>query len=285
MSNTKQMEVITTKIIEALDKGRIPWECPYSESLCYARSFITKNSYSFANQMLLFAQTGKMGGEWLTFNQINERKYHLRKGSHGGMITFWKPVKKQEENEENEENKENENEELKETKKTFAILKSYFVFSSSDVDGILPEEILSQKTEYIDAMEAIKAYTEKHNILLHTAKDIPHFSPSKNEVVVPPKSDFKHENAYWKTLFHEIIHSTQKAMNRELEYAEEELVADMGSCYLMNLCGMPIEARTEQETIAYCSDWASKLNEKKNLFIHAASLAEKAAKLVLGAEC
>ena len=74
----KAYEEITNKIIEQLKNGCVPWEQPWfgqSQAISYA----TGKAYSLLNSLML----GGIGGEYLTWNQIQQHQAHLRKGSKG----------------------------------------------------------------------------------------------------------------------------------------------------------------------------------------------------------
>ena len=70
-------------------------------------------------------------------------------------------------------------------------------------------------------------------------QDNAYFSISKNEIVVPEMRQVKNSEAFYGTLFHEMIHSTgaKEQLDRfspshgfgSSEYAREELVAELGS--------------------------------------------------------
>lgn len=64
---------------------------------------------------------------------------------------------------------------------------------------------------------------------------------------------------------------------------QEELIAEIGSSYLMNHFGMDIE-KTRQNTAAYIQSWIQAIKEDSRAVITAAGRAEKAVNLILGAE-
>ena len=78
-------------------------------------------------------------------------------------------------------------------------------------------------------------------------QDKAYFSISKNEIVVPEKSQFKDGEFYYGTLWHEMTHSTgiEGQLDRikpsgfgSDEYAREELVAELGSALVAQRYGM-----------------------------------------------
>ena len=100
---------------------------------------------------------------------------------------------------------------------------------------------------------------------------------------------FESTEAYYAVLFHELVHSTGVELKQFKEderdsggdYSREELVAEIGSCYLQNLCGMNTETRKRQSS-AYISGWLKHLTDNKKDFTSACTRAEKAVKFILG---
>lgn len=68
-------EMVTTRIIEELEKGIIPWEKPWTGIRAGAYNRVSKKPYSMINQMLL-----KHTGEYATFKQWQDLGGHVKKG-------------------------------------------------------------------------------------------------------------------------------------------------------------------------------------------------------------
>ena len=66
--------------------------------------------------------------------------------------------------------------------------------------------------------------------------------------------------------------------NKEFAYGHEELVAEIGACFLYTHAG--ITGRFEQST-AYINNWLTVLKKNKYLLFAAASAAQKAADFIL----
>ncbi len=86
-----------------------------------------------------------------------------------------------------------------------------------------------------------------------------------------PIKNFKGINQYYSTLFHEIIHSTMnpnrcgrgktKGETTKLEYANEELVAEMGAMIVCSELGLEYN---RQNSITYLKGWLTDTKEAKN---------------------
>ena len=99
-------------------------------------------------------------------------------------------------------------------------------------------------------------------------QDKAYFSISKNEIVVPEKSQFKDGESYYGTLWHEMTHSTgiEGQLDRikpsgfgSDEYAREELVAELGSALVAQRYGM--SKALKEESCAYLKSWLDHLKE------------------------
>jgi len=125
------------------------------------------------------------------------------------------------------------------------------------------ENLISKQSD-IDHMGNIAAY----NIKTH-------------KIIMPAKESFSSVQAYYKTLFHEMIHREAKELGEELQgsmdkesYSKEELIAEIGANFLANFCGLDIE-ETLSNSKAYVQSWIKQLESNPQLIISASSKAQK----------
>src|SRR5215469_3128547 len=116
-------EIITSNIIEQLERGVAPWRKPWSTSI--PRNLISKKPYRGLNVFLLATQ-GYGSPYWLTFNQAKQLGAHVRQGEKSSIVSFWKF---NEYARENRETGETEN-------KTSVLLRYYRVFNIEQVEGL-----------------------------------------------------------------------------------------------------------------------------------------------------
>ena len=99
-------------------------------------------------------------------------------------------------------------------------------------------------------------------------QDNAYFSISKNEIVVPEKSQFMTGEAFYGTLFHEMTHSTgiEGVLDRirpttmgSADYAREELVAELGAALVAQRYGM--STHIKEDSCAYLKSWLDRLKE------------------------
>lgn len=99
------------------------------------------------------------------------------------------------------------------------------------------------------------------------------YSPSIDRIQMPSRKLFEDGEAFASTLAHESIHSTghKKRLNREIlnwfgssKYAQEELVAELGSVFLMQDLGQEYRPGTfiTENHAAYLQHWLNSLKSK-----------------------
>lgn len=94
-------------------------------------------------------------------------------------------------------------------------------------------------------------------------QDNAYYSITKDEIVIPEKSQFVSGESFYGTLLHEMTHSTgaKGRLDRfkEKNYAREELVAELGSALISSRYG--ITKQIKDESVAYLQSWLKELKE------------------------
>ena len=268
---------VTDRIISALEAGTIPWHKPWVGGNSGCISYSTGRPYSLLNHILL----GGVSGEYITFKQATLAGGHVRKGEKSKLVCFWKPYEKVDE-------------ETGEITKHF-YLRYYNVFHLGQVEGVNPRWAVSvcpsglQPDAVADAI--IQDYKDRSGIKLQiTESDRAFYRPSTDTVVVPQIQQYRRQEEYYSTLFHELTHSTghKSRLDRisdiaafgSHEYSREELVAELGSAFLVNHCNLESEA-SFRNSAGYIQGWLKALRDDKRLIVSAAGAAEKAVNLIL----
>lgn len=271
-------EMVTDRIIEQLEQGVIPWQKPWGGVIDGAYNRISKKPYSLLNQMLL-----QHSGEYATFKQWSELGGHIRKGEKSEIGVFWKLQPYEDENADGEK-----------IIKQIPLLRYYNVFHVSQVDGIEPKELDLNEFEPIEEAERIKTeyMTREHLKILEKLTDKAFYSPTFDYIQIPCKEQYQNVEEFYSTLFHEMVHSTgyKTRLDREdvkdcmyfgsENYSKEELTAELGSAFLVNLLG--IETKNSfRNSSAYIQGWLGRLRGDKKFIVSASSKAEKAVKYIL----
>lgn len=275
--NIDVCQMVTQKILNALEQGMIPWKKPWIGVTAGAFNRISKKPYSIINQMLL-----EHTGEYATFKQWSDLGGKIRKGEKSEIIVFWKIFEKEEINDKGEKEK-----------VTIPLLKYINVFHISQVDGVEPLKEPLNDIEPIEAADKVimDYVTREHITFEEIASNKAFYSPSSDRVVVPLKEQYQNANEYYSTTFHELTHSTghETRLDRfqkgaafgSTEYSKEELVAEIGSATLLNTLGIETN-KTFKNSTAYIQNWLQALKNDNKLIISAASKAEKAVNYLLG---
>ena len=279
MKKQSVYEMVTERIISQLEQGIIPWEKPWSGARSGAYNRITKKPYSLLNQLLL-----KHDGEYATFAQWKNLGGKIRKGEKSEIITFWKVLPIEEEKADGTKEE-----------KLIPFLRYYNVFHISQVEGVEPlTDNLNEEIEPIEEADKIlNDYITREGIKLeHMISDKAYYSPTFDKIHLPLLEQFKNVNEYYSTAFHEATHSTmtkdrcdRKQEIKLLEfgsedYSKEELVAEMGSAFIMNSLGLET-AGTFKNSTAYIQSWINVLRNDVKFVVSASSKAEKAVKYIL----
>lgn len=274
-------KIVTDKIIEQLKTGVAPWQQNYS--IPFPENYITKKQYQGVNSLLLMHEAksnGYKSHQWATFNQIrNIKGAKLKKGSKGAPIVFYKifTPKDQRELPENEQ-------------QHIPLMRYSRVFNMSCVEGVKLETIEVKETPKgqvnHEAQKIVKEFTDKPKI--NHVLTIPNYTPSLDEVNIPNVGNFKTQDDYYHTLFHEMAHSTghNTRLNRPLKpknmdvgsYAEEELIAELTSMFLSTKAGLHVKI---ENSASYCEGWLKALKNNRSMIIKASSKAQKAYNYIL----
>ena len=272
-------EEITNRIITQLENGVIPWHKPWTGIANGAYNRVSKKPYSLLNQMLL-----KHDGEYATYKQWSELGGKVKKGEKSEIVVFWKILQV-------EEVKDGKIE-----KKSIPLLKYINVFHVSQVDGVEPKNVKPIEHNSIEEAEEIKVnyMNREHIVIEELVTDKAFYSPLKDFIQIPRKEQFKDIMEFYSTLFHEMIHSTghKERLGRlnsgikvagfgSEEYSKEELVAEIGSAFLMNHIGIETP-KTFNNSAAYIQSWLNVLKNDNRFIVSASSKAEKAMKYILG---
>lgn len=293
MEKNNAYQMVTDRIINLMQQGIIPWRKPWhygaiDDGQEMAISYTSRRAYSLLNQWLLGEP-----GEYLTFNQIKERKGSIRKGEKARMVVFFKQ----------QSYKETDPATGEEKIRTYPLLRYYNVWHINQTEGIAskcaapdaqPET--PKGPEAIAAAEVIiAAYVVREQLKFQNDKPSgkAYYSPVRDMVVVPMLGQYDKAAEYYSTTFHELVHSTGKESrcNREADrtrshfgsedYSREELVAEMGAAMLCSHSGID-DASTFRNSVAYLQNWISALKNDNKMIVWAASRAEKAARYIIG---
>jgi len=299
---------VNEQVIQGLKNEGLKWFKPWrmaDGSLYAPLNYNTRRHYSGINRMLLTAiarAEGYESGEWATYKAITEAGGQVRKGEKGTGIVFWNRSFKV-----TETGKWYPNEQAvikagyklpqdvqnKTLTEAWSLI-SHVVFNIQQADGIESKATSEvQNPEHVAIPQAEDIYNNYPNrpTLAHGG-DSAHYVPSRDHVQMPKPEAFVDTASYYKTLFHELVHSTghKDRLNRDTLtkvaswgdelYSREELVAEIGAWYLTGLCGLEPKD-SELNSQAYINGWIKNLEDKEREAVYAIGQATKAAEHIL----
>jgi len=270
---------VTNRIIELLEKGVIPWRQPWQPN-GMPKNLISQRPYTGINAMLLnsleFTQN-----HFLTWHQLRQIGGHVKKGEKGALIVFQTKTEKVTE----------KNNELVVEKRS--ILKYYFVYNVEQCVNIpvkylqytkIPKEIVNKSCEKI-----IQEMPLCPTIYYRGGEA--YYVPKHDYINMPKLQFFESMEAFYETLFHELVHSTgashrlaRKSVYEDINfgsetYSFEELIAEIGSCYLTTIGGVGLG--NLENNASYIQGWLNVLQNDKKFIIQAASKAQRAVEYIL----
>lgn len=288
---------ITNKIILSLEKGVLPWSKPWItqgdnnfnvSSLPYNAT--TGKCYSGINILCLWMsafENGFLRNAWLSYKQAEALGGNVRKGERSTLITFTKPW---EVDELDSNGKPILDAEGKIVRKKVNILKGFPVFNIEQCEN-LPSHIditesIIDTDEAIDSAELILKNCGVS--ISNHYQDRAFYKPSIDKILLPLKQQFSRLEDYYATALHEIIHATGhptrlnregivKSDNHGPIYAFEELVAELGSAFLLANLGIHGEFQHD----SYIASWLKVLREDKKAIFKASYQARCATEYVM----
>ena len=272
-------QIVTDRIVEALDNGVVPWSKPWKGGYALPYNMFSMDPekgkfYQGANVPLLWL-SGHSDPRWMTYTQAKKNGIEIKDGEKPHPVVFWKFLEKKDDNGVVED--------------TFPVLRYFRVYNAQQCEGV-PEmpEIAdvdpSENHEHCQAMIDIYGVKVKHGG--HKAS----YDCPSDTIKIPEAGAFNDVEGYWATLLHEAIHSTGHSdrlnMNLDSEdresYAFEELVAEIGSAFLCAQMGIERDELIQNHA-SYIAGWKSVITSDPRAFMRASKLARQASDYVL--EC
>ncbi|HEY5368283.1 MAG TPA: zincin-like metallopeptidase domain-containing protein [Hanamia sp.] len=273
-------EMVTTRVIELLEAGTVPWQKPWTDA-GVPMNLISKRPYRGINLWLLLSLNYERN-LFLTWDQLKKIGGSVNQGEHGHIVIFWKNVKKQPE----ELGKDGH-------PKTVPMLRYYKVFNIAqcrDLSKDMIEPLVTQEHDTLLECEGIIHSMPDCPVIKHMEQRA-FYHIGEDYINMPKKKSFKSIEAYYSTLFHELVHSTgaEKRLGRKSitemnefgsePYSIEELIAELGAAYLCSFTG--ILDKGIQNSAAYINGWLNKLRNDKRFIVQASGQAQRGVDCIL----
>jgi len=294
---------INDVVIAGLEKEGLRWFMGWKDS-SGPINWATGKAYNGFNIFWLNAMMrgeGYSANEWMTYNQAKANGGQVKRGEKSTEVFLWKISYLDKESKKYY----NTLEDIKKAGLTFSAkrfkkcftLRYFSVFNIDQIDGLEPKG-LDKKIEGTEqtpnemAEAVILGYIggESGPSLGHGGGGA-YYRPSTDSINMPHEEDFCDLDTYYKTLFHEMSHSTghKDRLNRDTltdvktwgdeTYAKEELVAEISSMYLSGDCGLNPKDNDENSQ-AYIKGWTTRLKDDKKACVSAMTQAVKSVELI-----
>lgn len=277
---------VTDQIIARLENGCVPWVKPWQAegSACgftMPQNGVTEHRYSGINILLLWIASFDKGftdSRYMTYKQARNLGANVIKGETGNRIVIAKDFIPAVE-------KRLAREEGREARPAF-FHKPHTVFNVSQIEN-LPDSFgdiphLAPQ----DLPQTLETVKRNSGVQVRMGGNRAFYSPDLDFIQMPPLEAFPDELDFDRTFYHEMIHATGATHRLERnirnskgskDYAREELVAEMGAAFVCTTLG--IESTLQHAD--YINSWLKVLKEDNTAIFKAASMASKAADLVL----
>ena len=295
---SEHRKAVVEQMIELIESGKSFYSRQWSADAMRPRNPISGALYHGANRLILMNRAIKEGyrdPRWMTFKQLSEKGYFVKKGEKAVRLEKWiftdkKPL---------EDEKGNP---LKNAKGQIIYEEVLLPRPKCNLFSVFNGEQIRDFPKYEPRIVVEGEIGDRINALIlssecpvnEVAQDRSFYSPSVDEIFLPLRSAFTDQNAFAEVAAHEMIHSTghDSRLAREFgrrdpfgrpddKYCMEELRAELGAVFLMGDIGIPPAEKEMSGAAAYLESYLQVLKKNPNILFRIASEADKASGYLL----
>lgn len=275
---------VTAQIAAAIEAGAGQWRMPWHHSGAPVMrpTSAAGRRYSGINRLVLWASAeacGYTSGVWATYNQWKDSGAQVRKGEAGTHVVLWKKIDRVDDAGGSSVGGDDGNE-----RRARFYARSFVVFNRAQVDGA-PDEAVIEERPMEDRIAGALGFFAGLGIPIEYGLHDAYYRPDLDKIFMPERHAFESDLGLVSTLAHEITHATGAAhrLDRETlrDYhkglairAREELVADIGSAFLLADLGLAHTPRPDHA--AYVASWLRSLRDDPRAIFTAAAKAQAA---------
>lgn len=305
-TSTKKVDTysrVTDAVIKMLEAGVGDWSRPWTGGGGKLRlpRRVNGEPYRSINVPLLWAaadQGGFNSATWMTLRQANELGGRVRTGERGSQVVFAGRVERPvsapstvaEPSAVSDDDGSSDGERAT---RSVPYMRLYTVFNVDQIED-LPERFVEvpvapRAVNPDERDPELEAFVQRTGVRLEHTGNRACYSPALDLVRMPQFAHFVTAARYYGTLFHELTHWTgaetrtgrgfSAARFGDTSYAQEELVAELGSAFVCAAVGLePIVCEHHAE---YLGSWLEVLKKDSRAIFKAAADAQKAADFLL----
>jgi len=271
----KVNKIVTDRIIELMEQGTVPWVKPWNTKAGKPQNAISKKQYRGINALITSPLVSKFAdNNWYTSKQVSNLGLKLKPEQKYTPVLFFNWVEKEGSN----------------GKKRIPFTRFYKCFNREqiqDSDTIWPREDSKPIEDWESKAQGL---IEDYGVKVEHGASGAFYQPVADKILMPHRADFTCTAEYWSAYFHEAMHSTghasrldrkegMKAMFGDHNYSKEELIAEMGSCFLMADFG---QEKQLENSAAYLKSWLKVFKQDRRILIQAAQQAQKGYDFIKG---
>ncbi len=272
---------VTDRIVAALEAGTRPWQRPWNPDKAAGPAMpfngATRRRYRGINLLLLGMSVlahGSGDPRWCTYRQAAGRGWQVRRGERGTTVFFYKQLQIEDRSAPAE---------AEDRTRRIPLLRAYTVFNGSQIDGIAPFIAPSLDEAPWQRPDATDIILRNSGADIRIGGERAFYSPGTDHIQLPPEAAFASAEGWSATALHELDHWTgsKKRLNRDLtgrfgslEYAREELRAELASVYIGTTLGLPTDIPNHA---SYLASWINVLKEDRKEIFRAAADAQRIA--------
>jgi len=275
-------------IISLMEQGVAPWSRPWlvrgNRDTFAPRNGFYDRPYNGFNSLYLSAVMATQGWSdprFFTYNNAKKLGAQVRRGEKSTLVVYNKRVTKRDDD--------------SDSVSSFFMMKYYRVFNAAQIDGLGVYEPVVDGVEpywhddesFPEAKRVVSAYSDDQRVFVDYGGDRAFYSPVSDRIGMPNEDQFVSLDAFYHTLFHEVVHSTGHESRQDRlvkggfgsgDYAKEELVAEFGAAFLAVNCGVPLR---DDEAASYLAGWSKRCKDDPGMLVTAVNAAQRAADFVL----
>lgn len=293
-NRTEYQELLAKEFLDCLTQRGLRWKKGWDTVNMSPRNAVTGAVYHGVNQFylgLLALMRGYTDPRWATMAQIMDKdgklhpgqQWRLQKGSKAVYVEYWYPW----DPEKREALPWQLYRQLTPQEQEQYIMRVRYtpVFHASMIDGIAPIQTVEREPQRLDDVVDRLSRGMGVELLFDGGNDAFYLS-SEDRIHLPAPEAFHSEYEFNATALHELAHATghENRLNRPQdarfgtpEYAYEELVAEISSCFMgidLDTDQMPKHIENHK---AYVQGWIKAISQKPETLIAAIRDALKAA--------
>lgn len=285
-------KLIVQSLLEMISEGKTFASPQWRSAAMAPRNPLSGYSYHGGNRMILMIQSmakGYKDPRWMTFRQLSEKGYRVKKGSHATRLEKWTYTRLEKKKDENGRVilDASGNPEMQTVLLPHPVGSTFNVFNAEQVEDF-PALTAKQFTDAELEPIADSLISSSECPVHETAQDRSFYVPSRDEIYVPNRAAFRSMEAFIEVVAHEMIHSTgaEKRLHRtfgkmnggnpDKNYCIEELRAEIGAVFTMNDLHIHVSESEMHGAAGYVEVFSSLLKEDPNVIFQASADAERA---------